>query len=81
MKSLMLIGGLFGFAIGFALSWARENDWPSILLHACLGAYVTGLLFQWWGRAWLRNFESAMNDRRSQPIAPKLAPTSKTTKS
>jgi hypothetical protein len=81
MKSLMLMGGLLGFAIGFAFSWARQNDWPSILLHACLSAYLTGVLLQWWGRAWLRNFASAMNDRRSQPIMPKLAPTSKSAKS
>jgi hypothetical protein len=80
MKSLLLIGGLLGFGIGFAFSWVEENSWPSILLHACLGAYLTGFLLQWWGRAWLKSLASAMTERREQASAPRLTPASKTSK-
>jgi hypothetical protein len=81
MKSLLLIGGLLGFGIGFAFSWLEENAWPSILWHACLSAYLTGLLFRWWGRAWLKSLNAAMIERRTQFAAARFAPVSKTTKS
>lgn len=80
MKSLVLIGGLLGFALGFAFSWMKENAWPSILLHASLSAYVTGLLLRWWGRAWLRGLESAMTERTTQLTSVKLTPAAKTNK-
>jgi hypothetical protein len=81
MKSLLLIGGLLGFGIGFAFSWMEENAWPSILWHACLGAYLTGLLFRWWGRAWLKGLNAAMIERRTQFNAARFVPAPKTTKS
>ena len=81
MKSLILIGGLLGFGIGFAFSWLQENAWPSTLWHACLSAYLTGLLFQWWGRAWLKGLHSAANERRAHFASARFTPVSKTTKS
>jgi hypothetical protein len=81
MKSLLLIGGLLGFGIGFAFSWMEENAWPSILWHACLSAYLTGLLLRWWGRAWLKGLNASINERRTHFAAARFAPASKTTKS
>jgi hypothetical protein len=81
MKSLLLIGGLLGFGIGFAFSWMEENGWPSMLWHSCLSAYVTGLLFRWWGRAWVRGLDSAISERRMHGATARFAPANKTTKS
>jgi hypothetical protein len=80
MKSFLLIGGLVGFGIGFAFSWVQENAWPSILFHACLGAYLGGFLLRWWGRAWLKGLESAITERRTQLSAPRLTSTPKASK-
>jgi hypothetical protein len=81
MKSLLLIGGLLGFGIGFAFSWMRENAWPSTLWHACLSAYLTGLLLRWWGRAWFKSLNASINERRANFAAARFTPPSKTTKS
>ena len=70
MKALLLIGGLLGFGIGLVFSWAQESSWPTSLWHACLAAYLTSLLFRWWGRAWRKNLERAVlegQSRYSQP--------------
>jgi hypothetical protein len=81
MKLLLLIGGLLGFGIGFAFSWVKQNAWPSILLHACAGAYLGGLLFRWWGRTWLKSLAAAADERRNQFVATRFMPATKTTKS
>ena len=65
MKSLMLIGGLLGFGIGLAFSWAESADWPACLWHGCLAAYLTALLMRWWGSAWRKSLEEAMHERQS----------------
>ena len=69
MKSLLLIGGLLGFGIGLFFSWLEESTWPTTLWHACLGAYVTGWLMRWWGRAWQRGLESAMLEQQASAAA------------
>jgi hypothetical protein len=81
MKLLLLIGGLLGFGIGFAFSWVKQNAWPSILLHACVGAYLGGLLFRWWGRSLLKSLVAAADERRAQFAAVKFTPASRITKS
>ncbi len=81
MKLLLLIGGLLGFGIGFAFSWVKQNTWPSVLLHACAGAYLGGLLFRWWGRAWLKSLVAAADERRAQFVAARFTPAPRTTKS
>jgi hypothetical protein len=62
MKSLLLIGGLLGFCAGLSLSWAEECSWPACLWHGSLAAYLTALLMRWWGSAWRKNLEDAMNE-------------------
>jgi hypothetical protein len=81
MKSLLLIGGLLGFSIGLVFSWVQECSWPSTLWHACLAAYLSGLLLRWWARAWVRNLESAFLDRSSEPAPVTPVSLTKATKS
>jgi hypothetical protein len=80
MKSLLLIGGLFGFGIGLLFSWAAENPWPTCLWHACVGAYLTGMLLRWWGRAWRKSLEAAFVERQTMN-SPAASLLSKSTKS
>jgi hypothetical protein len=81
MKSLLLIGGLLGFGIGLLFSWAGESPWPASLWHACLAAYVTGVLLRWWGGAWRRSLEAALRERQSMSSAVTVSPLSKASKS
>jgi hypothetical protein len=81
MKSLLLIGGLLGFGIGLIFSWAQESAWPASLWHACLAAYLTGLMMRWWGRAWRDNLEKALLERQSLSASVAISSISKTTKS
>jgi hypothetical protein len=69
MKSIFLIGGILGFALGLVFSWAQASPWPACLWHACLAAYVTGVLFRWWGRAWRRNLQEVLEARHNAEIA------------
>ena len=81
MKLLLLIGGILGFGIGMAFSWAQASSWPSCLWHACLAAYLAGLMLRWWGRAWRRNLEIALSDDQSQASSIDLSSISKASKS
>jgi len=81
MKSLLLIGGLLGFGIGFLFSWAGESPWPACLWHACLAAYLTGILMRWWGGAWRRNLEAALREQQSVSSPVTASPLSKASKS
>jgi hypothetical protein len=81
MKLLLLIGGLLGFGIGLIFGWAQESAWPSCLWHACIAAYVGGLLLRWWGRAWRKNLEIGLAINRSQPSSMDLSSLTKATKS
>ncbi|MEP6663926.1 MAG: hypothetical protein ABJC04_09710 [Verrucomicrobiota bacterium] len=65
MKSLLLIGGLLGFAIGLGFSWAHQSAWPALLWHACGSTCLAGLLMKWWGRAWRKNLGQSLRDGQS----------------
>ena len=73
MKLLQLIGGLLGFGIGMACSWARENPWSTCLWHASLAAYATGLMMRWWGRSLRKSLAEALNEAGSAPRSVKLS--------
>jgi hypothetical protein len=81
MKALLLIGGLLGFGIGLTFSWVQESAWPSCLWHACLAAYLAGLLLRWWGRAWRKNLENVLSENQSQTASTDISSFSKATKS
>lgn len=64
MKSLVLLGGLTGFVIGAGLGLAHEKSLPSALIHACIAAYVAGMLMRWWGRVWMNALRQSRQERR-----------------
>ena len=59
----MIIGGLLGFLIGLAVGLARQNGWPSILWHASVAAYVSGLMLRWWGSVCLKSLQQVQHER------------------
>ncbi len=82
MRSLLLIGGLIGFATGLVFSWAQESAWPASLWHACLAAYVMSLLMKWWGQSWRKNLEQALLEQQAAASTPlNLASAAKGSKS
>jgi len=64
MKTLMISGAMIGFCLGLALGMFSHSEWPSMLWHACAAAAALGLLTRWWGRAWTRNLQTAVYERR-----------------
>jgi hypothetical protein len=64
MKSLLLMGGLLGFTIGWLFSWAENGSESVCLWHACLAAYFTAMLMKWWGAAWRKGLVEAMRERQ-----------------
>jgi len=63
MKSLILLGGLIGFGIGVGFGLMQEKTMPSIMLHACVATYVSGMLLRWWGRVWIKSVQQANQER------------------
>lgn len=76
MKSLLLVGGLLGFAVGAGFSFMEADSGPSILLHGCVTAYVAALLARWWGRSWRKSLDEALtaSDVVSGPSFPQTTP-------
>lgn len=70
MKTLLIMGGILGFAIGIGFSWAQESAWPASLWHGCACAYIAGVLMKCWGRAWRRNLEHVLHERQNAPSDP-----------
>jgi hypothetical protein len=81
MKSLMILGGIIGFATGLLFSWAQKGAWPASLWHACLAAYLAGMLMRWWGNAWRKSLAASLNERQTFSSQPSSSPTSKAIKS
>jgi hypothetical protein len=67
MKSLLLVGGLLGFGVGIAVSLNQADSWATSLWHGSVAAYVSAILMRWWGRAWRRNLEQALQEREDTP--------------
>jgi hypothetical protein len=72
MKLLMLIGAMLGFSLGLALGYAGRSDWPSTLWRASAAAAALGMLMRWWGRAWVRNLEASLAERRAADVAARV---------
>jgi hypothetical protein len=81
MKSLMILGGAVGFATGLLFSWAQRGSWPNSLWHACLAAYLAGMLMRWWGNAWRKSLAASLNERQTLAQQAVKSPISKATKS
>jgi hypothetical protein len=52
MKSLFLIGGFLGFAIGITFSLVQRESLQACLWHGCLAAFLAGVLLPCLGRVW-----------------------------
>ena len=65
MKFILLLGGLLGFGIGLAFSWAQGSPWPSTLWRSALTALAAGLLMRWWGRVWLRALRDSLQEKQA----------------
>jgi hypothetical protein len=79
MKRMMLTGGLAGFTLAtLGGLTAAEIDFALLLLRACVGALVGGLIMRWWAgvagrclvQARLERQSSAAATQLSQPSAP-----------
>ena len=64
MKSLMLIGGITGFAGGFAFCNAHHMTWSASVGRGSLSAALAGLVLTWWGLTW--NDSTKIADTRHQ---------------
>ena len=69
MKKLMIIGAMTGFALGMAIGFARQAEWPTMLWHACAAATALGWLMRWWGRVWIRGLRASIEQRRALEAA------------
>jgi hypothetical protein len=63
MKRMMLTGAITGFACGFGFGWAREAPLENAFFHACVAAYVAGMLMRWWGGVWVRSLRESYEER------------------
>jgi hypothetical protein len=66
MRKMMILGGLVGFLIGMGFGFAGQNDWLTLLLKACIAAYLAGLMMRWWARMWVRCLRDAFKEKLSQ---------------
>ena len=55
-----------GFLIGMGFGFAGQNDWLTLLLKACIAAYLAGLMMRWWARMWVRCLRDAFKEKLSQ---------------
>jgi hypothetical protein len=74
MKPLMLAGALAGFLTALAAGYSQQVPWPALLWRASLAAYLTCLLFGWWGKHWSRNLQLAVETQPApdpqNPVTP-----------
>jgi len=77
----MILGGVLGFAMGLLFSWAQQGTWPASLWHACLAAYLAGMLMRWWGNAWRKSLAASLNERQTFVNQTTVSPLAKAIKS
>lgn len=68
MKFLMMMGAMVGFGIGFGFSCLQKVPWPNVIWHACVAAYVAGMLLRWWGRLWEKNLRLALIEKEAANV-------------
>jgi hypothetical protein len=69
MKSLMLVGGVLGWAVGMGFGYSQGHAWPACFWHGCLAAYLTALLMRWWGRVWRKSLLQSLQEREKAELA------------
>ncbi|MBL9128898.1 MAG: hypothetical protein JNL97_14700 [Verrucomicrobiales bacterium] len=70
---MMLTGAALGFGVGITFSLLRQSTWPTVIWHACVAAYVAGMLFRWWGRHWTKNLRLALVEKQAAAVKEALA--------
>lgn len=68
MKAMMILGANVGFVLGLGASVFGDCAWPVTLWHAGATALVGGLLGRWWGKVWLSELNSALEQRHRERI-------------
>ena len=68
MKLFMILGGLFGFAMGLLLGLAQGSPWPGVFWRASVAALIAGWAMRWWGRIWIRGLVAAHRERQAAEI-------------
>jgi hypothetical protein len=66
MKAMMILGANVGFVLGLSASIFGECSWPVAFWHAGATALAGGLLGRWWGRVWLAELNSALEQRHRE---------------
>ncbi len=62
MKRMMLTGAILGFASGIGLAWHNGLPMQEAFWHACIGAYLGGMLLRWWGSIWFRGLRQSYQE-------------------
>lgn len=79
MKMMMLTGAMLGFGVGVTFSLLRESPWPTVVWHACVAAYVSGLTFRWWARHWMKNLRLALVEKQAAAVREATLPSNTAT--
>ena len=77
MRKLMIAGALLGFLIGIGFGLVRAHSWPVILGRASAALFCSGMLFRWWGQAWVRNLRASYCDQTKAAVVKAAAVHSK----
>jgi hypothetical protein len=59
MRTLMLYGGVVGFAIGIGFGVACGSGWPDAVWRGSVAALGAGVLLRWWGGLWVKSLQAA----------------------
>ena len=69
MKSLMIIGAVIGFGTSTVLGLLCQSDWTGILGRGSVAALGAGWMMRWWGRTWLKELRTALEQRQREQEA------------
>lgn len=72
MKLLMILGAIIGFLTGTFFGLAARSDWPAVFWHASVAALISGMMMRWWGRVWLKNWKSTLEQKLAKIEAQRL---------
>lgn len=74
MKFVFLAGGLTGFLLGAATSWACDHAPDRVLLDAAVGCLGGALLFRWFWTVLVRGIRETILSRHEASRAAAAAP-------
>jgi hypothetical protein len=74
MKLMMILGGFIGFLMGLVMGAMQHCAWQGVIWRASVVALLTGIVFRWWARIWIRGFVQAYQQRHTPPAPPNPQP-------